>query len=253
MRHRGGPDAVEARMSFNQQAFAIRCEWGANGVAQLAPDSDAVVIVDVLSFTTCVDIAVGNGAVVYPYRWRDASALAYAQSLDAILARPRRQRDIGYSLSPASLVTIPSGTRLVLPSPNGAALTLATGQVPTFAGCLRNATAVARALQRQGRRISIIPAGERWADGSLRPAIEDLVGAGAIICHLPGTRSPEAELAASAFQHVRHNLRCALKSCGSAMELIGHGFEPDVDLALALDVSDRVPVLTQGAYRHQGA
>jgi 2-phosphosulfolactate phosphatase len=39
-------------MSFNPQAFAIRCEWGAHGVAQLAPDSDAVMIVDVLSFTT---------------------------------------------------------------------------------------------------------------------------------------------------------------------------------------------------------
>jgi 2-phosphosulfolactate phosphatase len=99
---------METRMCFNQQAFAIRCEWGMHGVAQLAPRSDAVVIVDVLSFTTCVDIVVGNGAVVYPYRWRDASALAYAQSLDAILARPRHQRDAGYSLSPASLITIPA-------------------------------------------------------------------------------------------------------------------------------------------------
>jgi 2-phosphosulfolactate phosphatase len=240
-------------MCFNQQAFAIRCEWGAHGVAQLAPHSDAVMIVDVLSFTTCVDIAVGNGAVVYPYRWRDVSALAYAQSLDAILARPRHQHDPGYSLSPASLVTIPADTRLVLPSPNGATLTLATGQVPTFAGCLRNATAVAGALQRQGRRISVIPAGEQWGDGSHRPAIEDWVGAGAVISHLPGTRSPEAELAAAAFQHVRHNLHCGLKACGSARELIGRGFERDVELALALDVSAAVPILTHGAYRHQGA
>jgi 2-phosphosulfolactate phosphatase len=45
-------------MFFNQQAFMIRCEWGTCGVAQLAPESDAVVIVDVLSFTTCVEIAV---------------------------------------------------------------------------------------------------------------------------------------------------------------------------------------------------
>jgi hypothetical protein len=63
---------------FNQQAFMIRCEWGACGVAHLVPESDAVVIVDVLSFSTCVDIAVGNGAIVYPYRWQDASAPAKA-------------------------------------------------------------------------------------------------------------------------------------------------------------------------------
>jgi 2-phosphosulfolactate phosphatase len=240
-------------MFFNQQVFAIRCEWGACGVAQLAPESDAVVIVDVLSFSTCVDIAVGNGAVVYPYRWHDASALAYAHARDAILASPKRQSYSGYSLSPTSLLTIPSGTRLVLPSPNGAALTLATGEVPTFAGCLRNATAVATAVQRRGKRISVIPAGERWDDGSLRPALEDLVGAGAIISHLPGTRSPEAELAVAAFQHVRHDIRAGLASCGSAKELIGRGFARDVELALALDVSDCAPVLTHGAYRHQGA
>ena len=238
-------------MNCDQQGFAIRCEWGANGVAQLAPDSDAVIIVDVLSFCTCVDIAVGNGAKVYPYGWGDASALAYAETLDAILAGPRRQQDSGPTLSPASLLTLPAGTRLVLPSPNGSTLTLATGQVPTFAGCLRNATAVAHASQRQGQRISVIPAGERWNDGNLRPAIEDWVGAGAIISHLSGTRSPEAELAASAFQHLRHHLRCRLTTCKSARELIARGFERDVELALALDVSAGVPMLSHGAYQHQ--
>ena len=36
-------------MTFNQCEFDIRCEWGENGVHQLAPISDAVIIVDVLS------------------------------------------------------------------------------------------------------------------------------------------------------------------------------------------------------------
>ena len=157
-------------MFFDQREFDVRCDWGAAGLRQLAATSDAIVIVDVLSFATCVDIAVGNGASVYPYQWRDASAVAYAQSLGAVLASGRRQRPLGYSLSPASLLYIPAGTRLVLPSPNGATLSLATGQLPTFAGCLRNARAVAQALQRYGRRIGVVPAGERWEDGSLRPA-----------------------------------------------------------------------------------
>ena len=82
-----------------------------------------------------------------------------------------------------------------MPSPNGATLSLATGDRPTFAGCLRNARAVAQALQRYGRRIGVVPAGERCKDGSLRPAVEDLLGAGAIIQHLPGTRSLEATVA----------------------------------------------------------
>lgn len=227
----------------------MRCEWGRVGVSQLAPMSAAVVIVDVLSFSTCVDIAVGNGAVVFPYQWKDDSALSYAQSLNALLASPDRKFDTSYSLAPASLLSIPSGTRLVLPSPNGSALSLSTGEVPTFAGCLRNAQAVAHSVQQLGLRISVVPAGEKWPDGSLRPAFEDWVGAGAIIHHLPGKRSPEAELAESAFLHFKDNLVSCLRQCSSGKELIGRGFTRDVDLAAALNQSCAVPKLINGAYQ----
>lgn len=122
-------------MFYDQREFDLRCEWGSVGVSQLLPHSDAIAIVDVLLFSTCVDIAVGNGAIVYPYQWKDESAKDYADSLDAILANSRHKFDTSYSLSPASLVHLPAGSRLVLPSPNGSSLSLATGQTPTFAGC----------------------------------------------------------------------------------------------------------------------
>lgn len=237
-------------MYYDQSEFEIRCEWGAEGVAQLAPISDAVVIVDVLSFSTAVEIAVGKGATVYPYRWRNESAVAYAESVGAILASPIREG--GYSLSPASLLTIPAGTRLVLPSPNGSTLTLATGEVPTFAGCLRNARAVAEAARKIGRRISLIPAGERWKDGSLRPAIEDLVGAGAIVHYLGGRKSPEAAIAESTFLSIRESLPSVLRECSSGKELIGKGFPEDVELAVELDASECVPALVQSAYVRWG-
>jgi 2-phosphosulfolactate phosphatase len=235
-------------MFFDQRPFDIRCEWGEAGLRQLSADSDAIVIVDVLSFSTCVDIAVSNGAAIYPYRQRDDAAVAYARSLGALVADGRWQRTTGYSLSPASLLQIPAGTCLVLPSPNGATLSLATGSVPTFAGCLRNARAVAQALQRLGTRISMVPAGERWEDGSLRPAIEDLLGAGAIIHYLPGTRSPEAAMAEATFLHFRPTLTACLQQCSSGKELIGRGFASDVALAAAVDQSAYVPILTNNAY-----
>ena len=234
---------------FDQQPFDIRCEWNSAGLRHLAESSDAIVIVDVFSFSTCVDIAVCRGAVVYPYRWRDATAAAYAQSLGAVLAdRRRRSSTSGYSLSPASLRHIPAGTRLVLPSPNGALLSTMAGQLPTFAGCLRNARAIAAALPRFGQRISIIPAGERWEDGSLRPAFEDLLGAGAIVRYLTGTRSPETAMAEATFLHFEHDVHTCLQQCGSGKELISRGFAEDVSLAAALDESDCAPVLTEGAY-----
>lgn len=235
-------------MFYDQREFEICCEWGNVGVSQLLPHSDAIVIVDVLSFSTCVDIAIGNGAIVYPYQWKDESAKDYAHSLDAILASPRQKFDTSYSLSPASLLRLPPGSRLVLPSPNGSFLSLATQQTPTFAGCLRNAEVVAQTVQQFGKRIGIVPAGERWADGSLRPAIEDLIGAGAMIHFLSGKKSPEAKLAEATFLHFRTDLLSCFQQCSSGKELIGKGFPSDVDLAAVLNQSDAVPILTSGAY-----
>ncbi len=231
---------------FDQRGWAVRCEWGAHGIAQLASTSDALVIVDVLSFSTCVDIAVSRGASVLPYHRREDAA-AFASAQGALLAGAR-DAPHGYSLSPASLRAIPSGTRLVLPSPNGATLSMAAGATPTFAACLRNAAAVARAARRYGPRVSVIPAGERWGDGSLRPAIEDLIGAGAVIAHLDGERSPEALVALHAFLGARDRLADVLATCSSGRELAGRGFAEDIALAAELDVSGCAPVLRDGAY-----
>ena len=177
--------------AYNQQEFDVRCEWGEHGVSLLAPISDVIVIIDVLSFSTSVDIAVSRGAEVYPYARRDETAQAYAASIGAVCAEPRWTQS-GFSLSPSSLKAIPPGTRIVLPSPNGSALTLVAKPIPVLAGCLRNAAAVAAAAGKFGRKIAVIPAGERWReDGSLRPSFEDLVGAGAIISRLTGIQSPD--------------------------------------------------------------
>lgn len=235
-------------MTFDQQEFNIRCEWGEHGISVLAPISDVVIIIDVLSFSTSVDVAVNQGALVFPYRWRDDTALAYAASLGATLADPGRDPTM-YSLSPASLTGIPNGTRIVLPSPNGSTLTLAAKPTPVLAGCLRNAGAVAAVACKYGRKIAVIPAGERWKDdGSLRPAFEDLIGAGAIIRHLNGRRSPEALVALAAFRAVESDLDHALRQCSSGKELIERGFAADVMLAAQLNVSACAPLLINDAY-----
>jgi 2-phosphosulfolactate phosphatase len=235
-------------MVFDQAEFDVRCEWGMHGVAYLAPISDVIIIVDVLSFSTSVDIATGRGALVFPYRWKDETAVAFAASMAAVLAGSKRNT-AGYSLSPQSLLRISTGARLVLPSPNGSTLTLATGETPTLAGCLRNARAVAQAAQKYGRRVTVIPAGERWKDdASLRTAFEDLIGAGAILHHLPDNRSPEARLAVAAYRDAHPHLEKLIRQCSSGKELVERGFEKDVALASELNVSTCVPVFLNGAY-----
>ena len=237
-------------MTFDQSDFDVRCEWGENGVRQLAPVSDVVIIVDVLSFSTCVEIANSRSAIVFPFRWKDESAAAFAASVNAELAGVRRAAD-RYSLSPASLSDIPAGTRLALPSPNGSALSLATGTTPTLTACLRNCRAAATAAAKYGPHVAVIPAGERWNDGSLRPAYEDWVGAGAVISHFKGGLAPEARAALSAFLDVKSDLGDILKECGSGRELIDKGFERDVEIASELDISECAPTLVDGAYINQ--
>lgn len=43
------------------------CEWGLSGIEALHERVAVLVIVDVLSFSTSVDIAVSRGAIVHPY------------------------------------------------------------------------------------------------------------------------------------------------------------------------------------------
>lgn len=239
-------------MFYDQTPYAVRCEWGEQGLRHLAPAADAVVIVDVLSFTTCVDVALSRGAEVWPYRWRDGSALAFAEAQGALLASHERRFTGGFSLSPTSLLRLPTGSRLVLPSPNGATLCaiaeeLAPGRV--FTACLRNASAVGAFLGQHFGQVLVIPAGERWPDGSLRPALEDWLGAGAVIAALGLTNSPEAQAAANAFRDSASDLPAVLKALSSGRELTLRGFAADVGLAAALDVSQTVPHLQGGVLR----
>jgi 2-phosphosulfolactate phosphatase len=235
-------------MMFDQCEFDIRCEWGEQGLATLGPTSDAIIIVDVLSFCTCVAIAVARGARIYPYGRSDDAAIECARSMNADLAGRRGKSR--YSLSPQSFMDIPAGSRVVLPSPNGSALSLAAGQASTFAGCLRNSRVTARVAMRCGKSFAVIPCGERWKqDGALRPAVEDLIGAGAIIRHLPGTQSPEAKLAVEAFRSTEGNLMSVLRGCCSGRELAEMGYTEDILLAGEVDVEACAAVLRGGAYQ----
>ena len=180
----------------------------------------------------------------------------------------------GLSLSPAGIAAAEWVERIVLPSPNGSAIAAALagaapdgpGAGPTVvAACLRNRTAVARHVYDEvslpARRgagsgvVTVVAAGERWPDGSLRPAVEDLWGAGAVLAALVDLGveglSPEARVAEAAYRAVESDLAAAVTACASGRELVDGGFGDDVALARELDVADRVPVLSDGAFTHR--
>jgi len=237
----------------------ILMEWGPAGALAASEPGGAAVIVDVLSFTTTLTVAIDAGAQVYPYPFGDESAQDFARRHDATLAVGRFEArhappGTAVSLSPASLREASVPARIVLPSPNGSAIArLLAGRGVTVAGaCLRNRLAIARWIAgllagNEARSVAVIAAGERWPDDSLRPAVEDLWGAGAVIAALldlgAAGLTPEARAAADAFRGVATGLPDALARCTSGRELTDAGFAADVAVAAEVDASDCVPVL----------
>lgn len=242
--------------------------WGPVEARVLAPAAACVVVVDVLSFTTSVGIAVEGGTAVHPYRmgvppdevWgRDATAVAYAREKDAVLAvgRSEATETHPWTLSPAALRAAPRPPRLVLPSPNGSTIAAeaAAHGATVVAASLRNHSAVAGLLSDRGygtadRPLAVIASGERWPDGSLRPALEDLLGAGAVLSALTGphTLTPEATAAATLWNATEDPV-AALHGCDSGRELYAYGFPQDVAVAAETDTSTTVPVLVDGAFQ----
>lgn len=234
-------------MYLNQSQYKVKTEWGLNGIKTLSSFTDLFIIVDTLSFSTSVDIALSRDAIIFPYKFKDDSAIEFAENQKAILASTKRSKN-NFSLSPSSLLNIPEKTKLVLPSPNGAALSLETENIPVICGCIRNAKVVADYAIKSADRITVIPAGEKWDDGSIRFAIEDLIGAGAIISYLIGNISPESKIALEAFQSSKVNLKDVIGNSISGRELIEKGYEEDVDLACEFNASSTVPELKEGCF-----
>jgi 2-phosphosulfolactate phosphatase len=230
-----------------QAAYGARFQWGPVVAPELS--EGACVVVDVLRFTTAVEAAVSRGVAVYPYRWRDATAAAFADSVQALLAGGTDPA--GPSLSPSSMDTLAPGTSLVLPSPNGSTCAVLASEAgaAVAAGCLRNAAAVSAWADVAGGPVTVIACGEKWPDGSLRPALEDLLGAGAILASMAGDPSPEARAAIAAFRDAAHRLPEVLSECASGRELREKGWAADVSHAARLNVSTTVPVLADGAFR----
>ena len=230
---------------------SIVCEWGLARIEAWCGRAGVFVIVDVLSFSTAVSVCVERGAAVIPFPYGDtAAATAEASLQGAVVALPRSAGGGQLSLSPMSLRGIAKGARLLLPSPNGSRLSVMTNGVPTICGCLRNASAVARLADRLAGdgTIVVVPAGERWPDQTLRPAIEDWLGAGAIVAASSAVPNAEAALAADAYRAVAARLGDIVRDCRSGRELIGWGYGDDVAVALERDASAVVPLLRDGAY-----
>jgi 2-phosphosulfolactate phosphatase len=242
---------------------SVHVEWGPIGAALAADRGDVVVVVDVLSFSTTLSMAVARDFTCLVYSKAEIEALGGpATAAIRLGAKPlgkRRGLDPGQvSLSPASLLGAEPGQRVVFTSLNGATVVAAAAKAPALlVGAPRNATACAQvaaglmAATRAGR-VTIVACGERWSSiepgvVGARPAVEDWLGAGAIsagMADLGYSLSAEARIAAAAWRAPA--ALQDLAGCVSAAELRAAGFALDVELALEVDADEKVPVRMAG-------
>ena len=116
-------------------------------------------------------------------------------------------------------------------------------------GALVNAQAVADAvsyLLTADNRLSVtvLACGERWRvpdeEGALRFALEDYLGAGAILAALPFAQTIEAQACGTTFLALQNRLEAVLWECESGQELRSKGLGEDG--ALPLSSTSTIPL-----------
>ena len=245
--------------AWRQAGYDVRFDCGASGAARHSCAGGAVALVDVLCFTTAVSVAIQRGtSAVYPAPSAGSRAARLAVAAGAALAVERRAvtKDRPWSCSPAALRLAPPAPRLVLPSVNGSVIAAAV-RGTAVAASLRNAGAVGSWLARRvieaTSPVTVIAAGARRPNGTLRPALEDLLGAGAVIAALvarkAGLRLSREASAALALYSSMVSVPDAVRACASSVELAERGYAEDVEVAVQVDADDAVPVLVDGAFR----
>ena len=197
------------RRPFSPMTYRCQLARGQRGAREAALRGDVLVVVDTLSFSTSAITAIQNGGVVFP-RAKGEDVEAYARRVHAECAVgrddvPAKGR---FSLSPLTYLDLEPQTRIALASPNGATCIRYAHRVPILiVGALLNAQSVAHALSHILRTtddaITLLACGERYvdpdADGPLRHALEDDLGAGAIASYLSCEKSPEVRACEGAF------------------------------------------------------
>jgi 2-phosphosulfolactate phosphatase len=233
----------------------VRLAWGRRGAHAAAERGDILVVVDILRFSTAAATAVHHGALIYPCATDEALYTALAQRVGGEVAlhhaaAPTLTR---FSLSPRSFLAVEPGARIILPSPNGSTCSQYGSRAPAlFVGALVNAQAVAGAVSSlltgaSHLNVTVLACGERWRvpdeEGALRFAVEDYLGAGAILAALPFPQTMEAQVCAATFRAMQDQLDAALWECESGQELRAKDLGEDVRFVAQLNVYTTAPIL----------
>jgi len=238
---------------LGQPGVRCRMDWGPEGARAAAAHGDALVVVDTLRFSSAVATALHHDVRVHPCA-ADEDVFAAAANFGAEPAGSGIPEG-RYSLSPLSYVEAPPGARVCLRSPNGATCTQYASSAPfLYVAALLNAAVVGRCVSRRMELtdlcVTVLACGELQpatdGAGGIRFAIEDYLGAGAVLASIPYSKSPEAELCEASFQASKSRMEALLAGSSSGLELSAKGRDADVRHCAALNVFTVAPMLLDG-------
>ena len=220
----------------------------------LVPESvegSTVVVIDTLRATTTIACAVARGVIV-----ETVASIAEARRRrgpKVLIAGERGGKKLpGFDLgnSPVDIQgPALAGKRLVLTTTNGTGANARSAAARAiYVGALVNASAIAHAVAATDS-LTLLCAGRTTG-----VALEDLLGAGAIIAALPEGSFDEpllsdgARLSLDLFRRSKKRLHAFLRECESGRNLLRMGAHADVALCAELDRVDVAPRLVRGRF-----
>lgn len=209
----------------------------------------SVVVFDVLRATTTITAAFAAGVTevrIFPELDAARTAAGEFSGKRLLCGETACLPPPGFDLgnSPGQFVADHAGATLFMCTTNGTRAIIAARAAPVvLTGALANAAAVAERLVREKRSVVLLCAGTNG-----KPAMEDVLGAGAVLDELKhrtglSLESDAARIAARLFDGARHDLRSALAESQGGRNVIAAGLEPDIALAARLNAIDAVGVV----------
>ncbi len=237
----------------------VQLDWGIDGLKLALGNHDIVVIVDTLRFSTAIVTAVANGFTIYPFSDKEKGA-HYAHGIGAEISG--KSGEAKYSLSPSSFMNAADkeNKKVVVFSPNGAACAeLVREHDIAYIGCLLNAKVLGKQIDKvvieKKKNITIIAAGEQRAidtgerivhdlkEAQRVFAVEDYLGAGAIISYSRLKKTSAAEVCELAFRASQDKLKDLMLKSFSGKYLVQHNLTKDVEHAAQLNQYDIIPII----------
>lgn len=203
---------------------------------------DVAVMVDVLRASTTITVALDNFNQVIAVKDKK-KAIELAEKYHAVLAGERRGAKIeGFDTgnSPVEIKNF-NGESLVITTSNGTRI-LEEMSAKALIGSFVNAKAVAKAASKiADDHIEIVMAGVNG-----RFAIEDFLGAGAIISNLTNYELDEMALSAYMASRDEKMVNEAVMNSRSAVGLKKLGYNKDISFSIKKDIYNVVPIYKEG-------